>query len=142
MPPDRTQRAQVRAAIRRGNALHLAHLALCADLALWRATQATPSLAAVHGAAWVSSGPGRSLAFASELVGVAALAIAVVTTLRAGGPSRDGRAWLLLASLVLALAWRTDVDVFDLVYGALCLGLGAWWYRVRRPMLREQLLAA
>lgn len=139
LPPDRTRRAAVRAAIRRGNALHLAHLLLCADLALWRATQSTPSLAALHGAQWVSSGPGRALALASELVGVTALAVAVVTTFRAG---RDARAWTLLAALVLALAWRAEVDVFDLAYAALSLGLGAWWYRIRRRELRDRLAVA
>jgi hypothetical protein len=118
--------------------LHLAHLALCADLALWRATQATPSWSAVQGAEWVASGAGRALALASELIGVVALVAAVVATLRSG---RDARAWGLLAALALALAWRAEIDAFDLAYAGLTVGLGAWWYRIRRPSLRERLLA-
>ncbi|MBK7875702.1 MAG: hypothetical protein IPJ77_08120 [Planctomycetes bacterium] len=137
MEPTDETRAALRRSLARGDRLHVAHLVLVATMAVWRGALATPALAADQGATWTSSPLGRALALASVLVGVAALAVAVATTLKL---RTDRAAWALLAAMVLALAWRERVDVFDLVYGALALALGAYWFRERRGALAEAVL--
>lgn len=136
MPTD-SKRAELRTHLARGDRVHAAHLVLCATFALWRGTQSTPALSAVEGATWPTSTIGRALALASTLLCVAALATAVVTTLQM---KRDRSAWALLAAMTLALAWRDAVDVFDLVYAALALALGVYWFRERRAAIVERVL--
>ncbi|MBI5365159.1 MAG: hypothetical protein HZA53_18420 [Planctomycetes bacterium] len=137
MPTPDASRAEQRTLLARGDRVHASHLVLCATFALWRGTQATPALSAEEGATWPASTPGRALALASTLVCIGALATAVVTTLQM---KRDRSAWALLAAMTLALAWRDAVDVFDLVYAALALALGAYWFRERRAALVESVL--
>lgn len=137
MPTDPT-RAEFRQRLARGDRLHTAHLVLCGAFALWRGIEATPSLSSVEGATWSSTALGRAFALVTMLCCLAALATIVVTTLRS---RRDPGAWALFAALLLALAWRGSIDVFDLVYGGMALAFGAYWFRERRAELVEAVLA-
>jgi hypothetical protein len=132
------ERDEARRAIRHGNRLHAAHLVLCAVFVAWRAAQATPGLSVDDGATWPTTALGRGVALVSALACVAALTVAVATTIAA---RRDKIAWVLLAALALALGARVRVDAFDLLYVALVLLASVWWYRERRPVLRERVLA-
>lgn len=139
MAPLPTSRDELRRAIVRGNWLHGAHLALCANFVLWRVLENSPVLASGEGATWSSTPLGRALAFVSALAGVGALIAVSVATLRT---QQRVRAWLWFAALVAALGWRAHIDVFDLVYVGASLVLATYWYREERPLLRERVRAA
>ena len=138
MEPADPERANLRRALARGDRLYASHLVLLGVAALWRGVLATAAFGVDDGATWPSSPLGRAFALASVLVGVAALAVAVATTLQL---ARDRAAWALFAALVLALAWRERLDAFALVYALAVLALGAWWFRERRSALTEAVLA-
>ena len=129
--------AELRARIRSGDLLHGAHLVLAALYAVWTAIERTPGLASSSGAVWISSPLGRGVTLVTELLAVVALACVAVQSWRARAVWRT---WILALALGLALAWRKDVDVFDLVYVALALVLGLWWFREERPELTERAL--
>lgn len=139
MEPLPTSRDELRRAIARGNWLHGAHLALCANFVLWRVIENTPALASSEGATWSSTPPGRGVAFVSALAAIGALVAVIVATLRTG---QRVRAWLWFAALLAALGWRARIDVFDLVYVGASLVLATYWYREERPRLRERVRAA
>jgi len=132
-------RAELRSAIARGNWLHGAHLALCANFVLWRVLEGTPALASAEGATWSSTPLGRAFTFVSALAGVGALIAIVFATLRTG---QRVRAWLWFAALIAALGWRARIDAFDLVYVGASLVLATYWYREERPELRERVRAS
>lgn len=127
----------VRARIRDGSLLHGAHLALALLLVLWTAIERTPALSSASGATWITTPLGRGAVLASELVAVVSLALVLVASWRT---RRAWRTWVLLLAFAASLAWRREIDVFDLVYVALALALCVWWFREERPALVERAL--
>lgn len=129
--------AQLRRRIAHGDLLHGAHLVLAALFVVWTAIERTPSLASSSGATWISTPLGRGATFVTELGAVVALGCVAWQTWR---ERSSWRAWLLALALGLSIAWRKELDVFDLVYVASALVLGLWWFREDRPKLAERAL--
>jgi len=95
-----------------------AHLALVATLVAGRTLRAL-------GSDFAASAPGRGLALVAMLVGVSALAVVLVGTVR---ERRDARLVVLAAVFVAALAWRQGPDALDAVYAVVAAALGAHWF--------------
>ena len=100
------------------------HLVLALSMIFWRV---------FGGGGFAESAAGRLLALLMLVACVlAALAVLVQSVRR----WRDPRVALLALALVLALASRERVDVFDLVYAGLAIGLALWWFRSARRATR------
>lgn len=114
---------------RSGDLLFGGHLVLALSMSFWRAFESIPGYAAEDGGQFSTSLAGRALALATLLgSGLGALAVVVESARR----WRDRRVLLLAASFALALSSRTRADIFDLVYVALALAFGVWWFRSQR----------
>jgi len=93
------------------------HLVLALSMVFWRV---------FGGGSFAESAVGRLLALVTLIACVlGALAVLIQSVRR----WRDPRVALLALAFVLALASRQRVDVFDLVYATLAIGLSVWWFR-------------
>jgi multisubunit Na+/H+ antiporter MnhC subunit len=110
---------------RRLDLLYGAHLALVLVLGAGRLLRAIEIAGASSPTSFAASASGRAVALSAMVVGVAAIAVVVVGSVR---QYRDGRVLLLLVLLGCALASRREPDALDLVYAAAALGLSALWF--------------
>jgi len=100
------------------------HLVLALSMIFWRV---------FGGGSFAESGAGRLLALVTLIACVlGALAVLVQSVRR----WRDPRVSLLALAFVLALVSRQHVDIFDLVYAGLAIGLALWWFRGARRATR------
>ena len=119
-------------AVRRGDRIHLGHVFLAGSMAFWRLLAATPELAAARGGVFEPSAFGRALALATLLGGVFVLGVVLVGS---AAQWRDARTSGLALLLVLALASRRELGVFDLAYLVLAAVLAVLWFHDGRTRL-------
>jgi len=114
---------------RSGNLFYGGHLVLALSMCFWRGFESIPGWSAKDGGSFTGSGAGRLLGLATL---IACLLCALVIVTQSVRRWRDPRVSLLAVALVLALASRKRVDVFDFVYAGLALAFAIWWFRSER----------
>ena len=106
-----------------------AQLVLVLSLILWRGLEASPRVSTLDGGQFAASTGGRVLAFVCLALSTIALVQVAWTTWKRW---RDLEIAALALLLVLSLAWRRDIDVFDLLYAASASAAALTWFFFRR----------
>jgi hypothetical protein len=114
---------------RSGNLFYGGHLVLALSLCFWRGFESLPGWSTADGGSFTGSSTGRLLGLATLSACLLGALVIVAQSLRRW---RDPRVCLLALALVLALASRQSLDLFDFVYAGLAIGLALWWFRTER----------